>query len=101
LQETAAEMAHEVLEFAVGRLYDAVVKARAKFGDDPLFDVMLNQAAQLASVMSQPTAVFGPMTNGWTELSRRECQVARLLSAGLNDRQIAVALGVSLTSIGG
>lgn len=87
----------EDAEQRVRRLSAAV---RARYGDDPLFDAFIDEAACLcmALVPRLPAIAGQTVPPGWSDLTSRERQVAGLLTDDMTDRQIAATLGIALNT---
>jgi len=78
----------------IGRM---VSLARMRYGNDPLFEALLNEVAGLCS-HTLPLEAVGRATappEGLKDLTPRERQVAALLVAGNSDREIGAILGVA------
>jgi DNA-binding CsgD family transcriptional regulator len=86
---------------AIQRLAALITAARARFGDDPLFEALLAEAALGGLISGSACSVPQSQTAAWKGLTARERQVACLLSAGMTDRQIATALGIRVATARG
>jgi DNA-binding CsgD family transcriptional regulator len=79
------------------RIARMVSVAQMRYGNDPLFEALLNEVACLCAHTLQLEAVDRATAppEGMKDLTPRERQVAALLVAGKSDREIGAILGVA------
>jgi DNA-binding CsgD family transcriptional regulator len=90
---------HPVQE-AEWRVRQLSAAAQAKYGDDPLFAALIDEAECLCLALITPKSLIDgtAVPPWWSDLTPRERQVAGLLADDMTDRQIADALAISLNT---